>query len=230
MATASSMILRSLNILGEKTVGGTLTSAEQTAYLAVLNTMLESWNTERLLIYQIIEEAFTLVIGSSAYTIGSGGNFNTTRPVKLEDTCFINYLSHLYQVNVLNERNFAALQTTGLSGMPRNLYFDISVPLGTIYFDYSPDIAYSFHLKSWKQLQNFSAISDTVALPLGYQRAIESNLAIELAPGLTSVSPETARIAKESKAAVRTMNAPESVLRLDLGVAGRRRFDIMTGI
>jgi hypothetical protein len=224
------MIIRSLTMLGEKVPGGTLTSAEQTAYLAVLNTMLESWTTERLLIYEIIEEAFALIIGSSAYTIGSGGNFNTTRPVKLEDTCFINYLSHIYQVNILSERNFSALQTVGLSGMPRNLYFDISLPLATIYFDYKPDITYDFHLKSLKQLQTFAAITDTVSLPLGYQRAIESNLAMELAPGLTSVSPETARIAKESKAAVRTLNAPESVLRLDLGVAGHRRFDIMTGI
>lgn len=223
------MILRSLRMNGEKVYGGTLTSAEAVDHFNDLNTMLESWSTERLLIYQIVEEAFTLVIGSSAYTIGSGGNFNTTRPVKLEDTCFINYLSHLYQVNVLNERNFTALQTTGLSGMPKNLYFDISVPLATIYFDYSPDVAYDFHLKSWRQLQTFATIDTDVTFPLGYRRAIESNYAIESAPGLTSVSPETARIAKESKAAIRTLNAPESVLRLDLGVAGRKRFDIMTG-
>lgn len=229
MATARAMILRSLRMNGEKVYGGTLTATEAVDHFNDLNTMLESWSTERLFIYQIIEEAFTLVIGSSAYTIGSGGNFNTTRPVKLEDTCFINYLSHLYQVNVLNERNFTALQTTGLSGMPKNLYFDISVPLGTIYFDYSPDIAYSFHLKSWRQLQTFATIDTDVTFPLGYRRAIESNYAIESAPGLTSVSPETARIAKESKAAIRTLNAPESVLRLDLGVAGRKRFDIMTG-
>lgn len=223
------MIVRALQMLGEKTVGGSLTSSEQTAYLAVLNTMLESWSIERLLIYQIVEEAFTLVIGSEAYTVGSGGNFNTTRPVKLEDTCLIDYLDRLYAVTVLNERNFSALQTASLSGMPRNLYFDISVPLATIYFDYIPDIAYDFHLKSWKQLQSFSAIGDTVALPLGYQRAIEANLAIELAPGLTSVSQEVVKIAKESKAAIRTLNAPEAVLRLPLGIAGSRRFDIRTG-
>lgn len=229
MSTPSTMIVRALNMLGEKTVGGTLTSSEQIAYLAVLNTMLESWSIERLLVYQILEEAFSLVIGSSAYTIGSGGNFNTTRPTKIEDTCFINYLDHLWQVNVLNDRNFSALQTVGLSGMPKNLYFDITVPLATIYFDYSPDIAYSFHLKSWKQLQSFAAIGDTVLLPLGYQRAIESNLAIELAPGLTSVSPEVIKIAKESKAAIKTLNDPESVLRLDLGVAGHRRFNIYSG-
>lgn len=230
MATASGMILRSLNILGEKVIGGTLTSAEQTAYLAVLNTMLESWSIERLLVYQIIEESFTLVIGSSAYTIGSGGNFNTTRPSRIENTCFINYQSRINGVTVLNEANFSALQTVGLIGMPRNLYYDVSVPLGTIYFDYKPDVAYDFHLKSWRQLQSFAAIGDTVTLPIGYQRAIESNLAIELAPGLTSVSPETIKIAKESKAAIRINNAPEGVLRLDLGVAGRRRWDIQAGM
>jgi hypothetical protein len=217
-------------MLGDKVVGDTLSTAEQTAYLAALNTMLESWSIERLLVYQIVEEAFTLVIGSNAYTIGSAGNFNTTRPTKLEDTCFIDYLSTLYPVEVLSERNFTALQTTGLSGMPRNLYYNVAVPLSTIIFDYLPDIAYSFHLKSWKQLQSFAAIGDTVSLPLGYQRAIESNLAIELSPGFISASPELVKVAKESKAAVRSLNNPDSVLRLDLGVAGRHRWNIMSGI
>ena len=37
MATPSSMILRSLRLIGEKAIGDTLSSAEQTAYLADLN-------------------------------------------------------------------------------------------------------------------------------------------------------------------------------------------------
>jgi len=169
-ATASSMIINSLISLGDKIIGDTLTSAEQTYYLAKLNTFLESCDLDRLLVYQIVEESFTLVIGSSSYTIGSGGNFNTARPTKVEDTCFINYLNTLYFVEVLSERNFTDLQTQGLSGMPRNLYYNLAAPLGTITFDYLPDIAYDFHLKSWKQLQSFTAIGDTVSLPLGYQR------------------------------------------------------------
>lgn len=230
MATASSMIINSLISLGDKIIGDTLTSAEQTHYLAKLNTFLESCSIERLLVYQIVEEAFTLVIGSNAYTIGSGGNFNTTRPTKLEDTCFIDYLSTLYPVEVLSERNFTALQTTGLSGMPRNLYYNVAAPLSTVIFDYLPDVAYSFHLKSWKQLQNFAAIGDTVSLPFGYQRFIESNFAIEISPGFISASPELVKVARESKAAVSSLNNPDSVLRLDLGVAGRHRWNIMTGV
>ena len=226
MSTPSTIIVNSLIMLGEKVIGGTLTSAEQTHYLAKLNTFLESCSTNRLFIYQILEESFTLVVGSSAYTVGSGGNFNTTRPVKVEDTCFINYQSRINPVTVANERNFSLLQTVGLSGMPRNLYYDISVPLATIYFDYDPDVAYEFHLKSWKQLQSFAAISTTVLLPLGYLRFIESNFAIECAPGLTSASAETIKIAKESKAAIQALNAPEGILRLDAGVAGRARYDI----
>lgn len=226
MSTPSTIIVNSLISIGEKTIGGTLTSPEQTHYLAKLNTFLESCSTNRLMIYQILEESFTLVIGSSAYTVGSGGNFNTTRPVKVENTCFINYQDRINPVTVANERNFSLLQTVGLDGMPRNLYFDISVPLATIYFDYTPDMAYEFHLKSWKILQSFAAIGDTVLLPFGYLRFIESNFAIECAPGLTSVSPETIKIAKESKAAIQALNAPEGILRLDAGVAGRARYDI----
>lgn len=224
------MIINSLISLGDKIIGDTLTTAEQTHYLAKLNTMLESWSTERLLVYQILEESFTLVIGSSDYTIGTGGNFNTARPTKIEDTCFINYLNTLYPVEVLSERNFTALQTEALTGMPHNLYYDLIAPLGVIHFDISPDIAYNFHLKSWKQLQSFTAISDVISLPLGYQRAIESNFALEVSPGYISASPELARVARESKAAIRALNNPDSVLRLDLGVAGRKRWNIFSGV
>jgi hypothetical protein len=216
------MIIRALNMLGEKTVGGTLTSAEQTEYLSVLNTMLESWSNERLLIYQILEEAFTLVVNQNNYTIGSGGSFNTTRPIKIEDSCFIREDDTIYSVVVVDERTFSGLQTVAQSDRPRHLYFDVSVPLATIYFDYTPDSAYEFHLKSWKQIQTFGAIGTTVSLPLGYQRAIESNLAIELAPGLTSVSQEVAKIAKDSKAAIKSMNIPEYRLGLDAGVVSHR--------
>ena len=43
MATASSIVLRGLRMLGDKVIGDTLTAAEQTEYLSVLNSMLDSW-------------------------------------------------------------------------------------------------------------------------------------------------------------------------------------------
>ena len=80
MATPSSIILRALQMTGEKTLGDSLTSIEQTTYLEVLNTMLASWSTGPLMCYQQLIESFPLVAGTQTYTIGPGGSFNTTRP------------------------------------------------------------------------------------------------------------------------------------------------------
>ena len=49
------MIVRSLQMLGSKGLGATLTTNEQTDYLYALNSMLDSWSTERLLVYQVSE-------------------------------------------------------------------------------------------------------------------------------------------------------------------------------
>jgi hypothetical protein len=220
MATARAMILRALRMNGEKSRGGTLTTAEESEHLADLNSMLESWSTNRLFVYQIVEEQFNLVVNQSSYTIGSSGNFNTTRPVKIEDTCFINYQSTKFPVSVVDDSTFTGFQTVGLSDRPRNLYYDISVPLGTIKFDYKADSTYEFHLKSWKQLQTFATIDTDVTFPIGYRRAIESNYAIESAPGFKPVQAEVIKIAKESIATIQRLNVPEFRLSLDAGVAG----------
>lgn len=233
MATASSIILRSLRLLGDKIVGDTLTAAEQTAYLADLNTMLDSWRLDKLIVFRIIESTFTLNVGFDTYTIGTGGNFNIERPTQLENSCFIMYQNTEYFVHVVDETTFTAQQTQGQSQMPRMLYYDPSFPLGSIFFDYSPDKAYEFHLKSWAPLQQFTSISDTLTLPPGYQRALESNFAIEVAGGYISASPEVVKMAKESKTLIRAANTRITYLTLDPGVTQGRRLrsgnSILTG-
>ena len=96
MATPSSMIIRGLQMLGDKAIGGTLTSGEQTTYLEVLNAMLESWSLDSLMCFQEIQENFALTSGIGTYTIGAGGAFNTTRPIKIvsvfiRDTANVDY-------------------------------------------------------------------------------------------------------------------------------------------
>ena len=84
MATPSTMIIRALQLIGEKGTGDTLSATEQTDYLEVLNAMMESWSIERLMIYQILDESFALTAGNGSYTIGVGANFNTARPDRIE--------------------------------------------------------------------------------------------------------------------------------------------------
>lgn len=233
MATASSIVLRGLQLLGDKVVGDTLTTAEQTTYLAVLNSMLDSWRIDKLMVFRIIESAFTLTTSARTYTIGVGGNFNIERPDRLEDSSFILYQNAEYFVQLVDETTFAVQQTTGQTQMPRMLYYDRAFPLGNIYFDFIPDKAYDFHLKSWSALQQFTSINDPMTLPAGYQRALESNFAMEVAPGYVSSSPELVKIAKESKTKIMAANTRTTYLRMDAGVVQGRHArsgnNILTG-
>ena len=56
--------------------------------LILLNDMLSSWSIDGLIVPSAVYEYFDLVEGSSVYSIGSGGSFDTIRPYKML-SCFI---------------------------------------------------------------------------------------------------------------------------------------------
>ena len=233
MASVSTMILRSMRLTGEKQRGDTLSTNEQTELLAELNTMLESWSIERALCYQIVQESFALSNSVGSYTIGSGGAFNTTRPVKIVDPCFIRDSSNLDSpLKILDASAYGAIVQKNIDGSyPGYLFYDsaFASSLGTIFLYPEPQAGLTLYINSWQQLQSFANVSTVVALPPGYQRAIEFNFAIEMAGGYTGVAPEVAKIARESKAAVKSLNLPDAFMRMDVGIIQTYTSNILTG-
>ena len=235
MATASSMILNALASLGDKQIGDTLTAAEQTYYLDKLNAMLDSWSIDRLFIYQQLQESFTLTTGVGSYTIGSGGTFNTTRPSKIS-YAFIRDTSNLDTElkDLKTQENYdrIVLKTTGKTYPQYYFYDDAFVGgLATLKLYPLPSANLTIFLESWKRLQQFATINDTLSLPPGYQRAIETNFAIEASPGFTQPDASLIQIAKESKALIKGINLPTPTLRLDAAIVGnvRQGASILTG-
>lgn len=227
------MILSSLVYTGEKVIGGTLTTAEQTHHLARLNAMLESWSLDRLLCYQLVQESKALTTSVGSYTIGSGGAFNTTRPTKIVDPCFVRDSAGIdYAVEVIDAKAYGLLSMKTVDGSyPRYLFYDAAfiASLATIFLYPEPTASLTLYINSWKQLQSFAAIGTTVVLPPGYQLAIESNYAINAAAGFRAVPAEVAKIARDSKAAIMAVNAPAGVLRMPAGIAGSARSSILEG-
>ena len=101
MAAVSSMILRSMRMIGEKARGETLDSNESVECLAELNTMIESWETQRLTCYSVTQESFSLTASTGTYTIGSGGTFNTARPYFLHVALHTNTWIALLQMALI---------------------------------------------------------------------------------------------------------------------------------
>jgi hypothetical protein len=195
--------------------------------------MLESWSLERLLVYQLLQESLALTAGVGTYTIGTGGAFNTSRPNKLADPCFTrdsaNYDRPLILVDAQTYGRIS-LKSIG-NTYPEYLFYDHAwtAGLGLLTLYPLPQASLTMYINSWKQLQSFAAIGTTLSLPPGYQRAIEFNLAIELAGGFGNVSAEVAKVARESKAVLKGLNAPENTLMMPIGVAPRRRWNINSG-
>jgi len=234
MAAVSSMILRSLRMIGEKGRGDTLNANEQVECLYELNSMIESWETQRLLCYSINQESFPLTASTASYSIGVGGDFNTARPTKIVDPCFVRDVANLDSpVTIVYAEQYGRIvqKSVGYT-YPTYLYYDMgfsATSTGTINLYPVPSGNLTLFINSWKQLGSFASISTQVLLPPGYQLAIESNFAIHQAAGVINIAPEVAKIAKESLAAVKSLNAPTPISRLDYYGTGRRGQSILTG-
>ncbi len=235
MAFVSSMILRSMRMIGEKTRGATLDANEAVECLAEFQTFLDSCATERLLAYQIVQDSVALSASTSTLTIGTNGTFATARPVKLVDPCFVRDSSGFdTPLEIINIETYGLIvdKDAGFT-VPSRISYDSgfsATSTGTLRLYPSPSAGLTLFINSWKQLVTVSTVSHNVALPPGYQLFLESNFAIHLAAGQVPVSAETAKIARDSKAMVKGVNLPEPVMRLDSGVAmAGGRGNIFTG-
>jgi hypothetical protein len=235
MAAVSTMVLRSMRLIGEKNRGATLDANEQVETLAELNTFMDSCANERLLCYQVTEDTLALTTSTASYSIGTNGTFNVTRPTKIVEPCFVRDSSGFDSpVRVIDSYSYGGLRLKSVGyTYPTHLYYDYgysNTSTGTIFLYPSPSSGLTLHINSWKQLGNFSTLSQTLMLPPGYQLFIETNFAIHLAAGYTPVSPELAKMAKESKAAIKGLNSFSPIMQMDTGIAsGSRRSSILTG-
>ena len=229
------MILRSMRLIGEKSRGATLDSNEQAECLVEFNTFLDSLPNERLLCYTVQQDSLALTASTSTYSIGSGGAFNVTRPVKIVDPCFVRDASgYDTPVKLIGPDAYGKITAKGAGfTVPTNLYYDAgfsATSTGTLFLYPSPSASLTLFINSWKTIGTVSTLSQNLALPPGWQLFIESNFAIHLAAGLTPISPELAKMARDSKAAIKGVNAPDLTLRLDAGTAmGGRGGNILTG-
>lgn len=232
MPSATQLISRALRIAGVLGSRETADSDQASDGLESLNDMLASWGTKRSYIYTIKLETFNLVAGTSSYTIGSGGTFNTTRPDEI-DNIVVNQGEITYPVKMINAEDYQALSSKDVNGaVPEYAYYDKAFPLGKLYLYDAPYAGLTITLGSWQQLQQFADLTTQYTFPNGYNRAIVYNLAKELAPEYgASLTPEAQDIARKSLANVRNLNLPSPVMKTEIGylVGSRNANNILSG-
>lgn len=219
MTTVLDIIKRSLRLFSAIGQGNAPTASEASDALNVLNSMIDSWSIDRLIVYQILEENFTWSGGQISQTIGPAGNFNTVRPNRI-DGIFARVNNVDYVTRLVDKRSYDSIAVkTTQSTYPNIMFYDPAVTIGVLYAYPVPSGALNMHIKSWKQLQSFTSLTDVVLLPPGYQRAIEYNLSCELSgeyPDLTLPSLVLQK-SVESLAAIKTLNAPTLIGNIGMG-------------
>jgi hypothetical protein len=82
--TLRELITGSLRLLNATQAGQAPSADDMAVGVEALNALIDSWSSERLLIYTISPHYFQLQAGKKDYTLGPDGDFNITRPLEIE--------------------------------------------------------------------------------------------------------------------------------------------------
>jgi len=184
--------------------GGTPTSNQLADGLEVLNDLINSWSAQRDLIYEDTKEDLTIPSGTQSITIGPTGELVTGRPLKINvATLRDNTID--YTMRLIGEIEYQSYSQKTNVSRPYRLYYRNTWPNGTIYFEYTTDKNYTLVLTSMKQLSVFPDGTTDISLPDYYERALKTNLTIEIADEMGAGNRVTAtmfKIADEARTAI----------------------------
>lgn len=186
----------------------TIDPAEYEDALESANMMLALWATQGLVVHHVITEQLTLVAGQASYTIGSSGNFNTSRPSRLVGGFIRDSNDTDSTIEIIDRERYNLLSNKDTEGIPKYLYMNPVYPLATIYVYFVPDAAYTLSLDSLKPLTALT-LDTELNMPPEYQEAIKWNLAVRLAADYkTSPRNDVVALAEESMKALSIQPIP----------------------
>ena len=197
------------------------TTSELTNGLEAINDMLSMFGADFLFPY-LIRESKALTIGADVYTIGSGGDFNTVRPLQISSVYIRDAADNDFPIRVISAKEYNAISIKGRSGRPTRVYYIPEYSFAKIIFDYAPDAAYTAHFEFVKNFAEAASTSSTVPLPDEYKAFLTYNLAVQLAENDKINLPSSVYVLAE-----RTKEIIESLIAAAKTIAPIR-FDIAT--
>lgn len=192
--------LKKLRVVG---TGRSMTAEQSTDMLAMLNSMLALWSADDLLIPYRTRETLSLTAGTNPHTIGTGGTLNTTQPMDIHEITLTSGGTR-YPLTSMSMDEYHRVPDPTISTLPERYCFERGLTTGSIYFDYTPDSAYSAELVILKPFTGFAALTTDDDLPNEYEVPIVFNLAVYGAADWgKEVSQSTMAIAEQSLATIR---------------------------
>jgi hypothetical protein len=231
--TARELISKTFKLLGTHAAGETPSADEINDGLSTLNQMLAVWSNENLAVYQKVREEFTLTPSTAAYTWGTSGTFNSSRPIQVIDARLELQGSDPQEIpiKILTTKEYAELSSKEMSStMPQAVYFDGAHPLLGVTFWPVPSAAEKAVFYSLKPFSTLTLATE-LSYPPGYEKAIRFNLAIDLAPEYgVQLDAIVMQQAMESKSEIKRKNIQARTMKTDLPInTGKNAFDWRLG-
>lgn len=232
--TAGDQINRALRLLGVLAEGETPSSAMSQDALTALNQMIDSWNTERLSVFNTQDQVFLWPAGEITRTVGPTGDFAGNRPVLVDDATYYRDpgTNVSFGIKFINQQQYDGIAVkTVTSTYPQVCWVNMEFPNITMTVYPRPTRELEWHIISVQELDQPAALDTVLHFPPGYMRAFAYNLAMEIAPEYgVEPSPQVQRIAMTSKRDLKRINNPDDVMSMPYAiVATRQRFNIYAG-
>jgi hypothetical protein len=226
--TAQDIITRAMRLLNLLGSGETPTASEASDSLTALQGMVDTWNTERLMIFTIPRLVFSLTPGQQTYNLGANPpnawDFNYPRPARIERMGII-WLGNAEQPLELPMQYLTVAQWQEIpvknisSSLPQYCWDDNGYPFRGLNFWPIPNTNDQVTIYPWSAVTLPTTLTSLIAFPPAYYQAFVYNLAVMLASEFPVVPPEILQtvmsIASQTKALIKSLNMPMVDLRCD---------------
>jgi hypothetical protein len=236
--TAGDQINRALRLLGILAEGETPSAAMSQDALMAMNQMIDSWNTERLSVFNTIDQTFLWPAGEIQRHLGpngaSLGGFDGIRPILLDDATYYRDpgTNVSFGIKFINQQQYDGIAVkTVTSTYPQVMWINMEFPSIQMTIYPKPTRELEWHFISVQELDQPATLATELTFPPGYLRAFTYNLAMEIAPEFgVEPSPQVQRIAMTSKRNLKRINNPDDIMSMPYSlVATRQRFNIYAG-
>lgn len=206
--TATDLITRALSILGVVGAGQTPAAEDMATGLDGLNTMLDSWQAEKRMVYAIQNAQAIFSPNQASCTVGVGQQLNITRPNNLPTGIFFTANGYDYQCPPQDYADYDALFFKTMPAIyPQLSYYDAQSPVANIYLWPVPVSGGTLTVPLDIQLTRFADLVTAYTLPDGYKRAFIFSLAEELASDFDrNMSDKELYIARKARGIIKLVN------------------------
>lgn len=211
MAVAQDIINSAFRLVGVLDPGETPSASESQTGLERLNALVDAWAVDRISEYSINPVTVTLTTGTEAYTVTPRVVRVQTATVTVPAASGGGNGSFSFPVKVLTAEQWAAMpKRAATAAQPSFAWFDAAFPTAQVHvYPVMGTVVgtRTLNLYAWKSLAQWATLATDIAIPPAYLKAIQYNLAVDLAPEFgRAVDGALLKNTEETKATLRAMS------------------------